>query len=271
MQEKFNYNDRLWGSETESVSFFSWGRSKLRYFIKHIPHDFQGSLIDVGCGAGQFTRAFSRMFPQNSIYGVDGSIRSIRHAKRMGPPSLRYRVADVVQLPYRNGKFSIAIACDVLEHVDDADASVSEIARILKPQGTFLSATPLEGSLWTLHGVLLHLFSYRLKETQLGHGQRYTKQSYLELLKRHGFVIQDIRYSGFIMTQTLDVLLSVVRIFSGKTYSVATDITTHSGIRSLLLRSINLIAVSLVSIENMLFSRFPGHTILVRAEKSSDD
>ncbi|MDQ3147312.1 MAG: methyltransferase domain-containing protein, partial [Actinomycetota bacterium] len=41
-------------------------------------------------------------------------------------------------LPFPDGRFDAAIACLVFEHVDQADAALAEVARVLRPGGRFL-------------------------------------------------------------------------------------------------------------------------------------
>ena len=44
-------------------------------------------------------------------------------------------------LPFEDGNFDVVCCCDVLEHVDDFDHVVGEIARVLKPGGVFFFDT----------------------------------------------------------------------------------------------------------------------------------
>jgi SAM-dependent methyltransferase len=53
-----------------------------------------------------------------------------------------YVAADVTHLPFRPESFSHAIASEVLEHIQDDRAAVSEIACVLKPHGRFILTFP---------------------------------------------------------------------------------------------------------------------------------
>jgi 2-polyprenyl-6-hydroxyphenyl methylase/3-demethylubiquinone-9 3-methyltransferase len=63
-----------------------------------------------------------------------------RHAAANGL-DLDYRVGFGERLPVADDEFDLAYCCDVLEHVSDLDAVVSETARALKPGGFFLFDT----------------------------------------------------------------------------------------------------------------------------------
>ena len=45
-------------------------------------------------------------------------------------------------LPFLDQEFELAVAVEVLEHIDGHDRFFSEVARILKPDGAFVFTTP---------------------------------------------------------------------------------------------------------------------------------
>jgi 2-polyprenyl-6-hydroxyphenyl methylase / 3-demethylubiquinone-9 3-methyltransferase len=100
-------------------------------------------VLDIGCGGGFVAEEFARLGCQ--VVGVDPSEVSIETARRHATATaldVDYRVGSGERLPVGDGEFDLALCCDVLEHVSDLDAVVSEIARALKPQGIFLFDTP---------------------------------------------------------------------------------------------------------------------------------
>jgi 2-polyprenyl-6-hydroxyphenyl methylase / 3-demethylubiquinone-9 3-methyltransferase len=104
------------------------------------PRDIRA--LDIGCGGGFLAEEFARLGCQ--VVGVDPSAVSIetalRHAAATGL-DVDYRVGTGEQLPVADGEFDLAYCCDVLEHVADVDAVISETARVLKPEGIFLFDT----------------------------------------------------------------------------------------------------------------------------------
>jgi 2-polyprenyl-6-hydroxyphenyl methylase/3-demethylubiquinone-9 3-methyltransferase len=100
------------------------------------------SLLDVGCGGGFLAEEFARM--GFSVTGADPSPASIEAAREHALANglaVAYEVARGESLPFDNASFDAVACCDVLEHVDDLDAVVGEIARVLKPGGLFLFDT----------------------------------------------------------------------------------------------------------------------------------
>jgi 2-polyprenyl-6-hydroxyphenyl methylase/3-demethylubiquinone-9 3-methyltransferase len=102
----------------------------------------QLQLLDVGCGGGFLAEAFARLGCQ--VTGVDPSGPAIEvaaaHARASGL-AIDYRVGTGEQLPAGDGCFDVVSCCDVLEHVADLDAVISEMARVVRPGGVFLYDT----------------------------------------------------------------------------------------------------------------------------------
>lgn len=100
------------------------------------------NLLDVGCGGGVLTEEFSRMGCQ--VTGMDTSERSIQvamaHAETEGL-EIKYQVGSALELNFPDNSFYIVSCCDVLEHIPDWEKTITEISRVLKPNGLFLFDT----------------------------------------------------------------------------------------------------------------------------------
>ncbi|MFP5316746.1 MAG: class I SAM-dependent methyltransferase [Acidimicrobiia bacterium] len=96
------------------------------------------SVLDVGAGEGQVARlAAGGAVAAARVVGVDPSWAQLAVARdRAGGPS--YARADAGRLPFRTGAFDAVVACLVFEHIDDADAALAEVGRVLRPGGRFL-------------------------------------------------------------------------------------------------------------------------------------
>jgi len=109
-----------------------------------------GRVLDLGCGDGQIARALASTGV--SVVGVDPTTNQIDvAAERAGGPV--FAQAGAAVLPFSDGAFDGVIACLVFEHIDDVDAAIGEVARVLRPGGrfTFLLNHPLlqtPGSGW---------------------------------------------------------------------------------------------------------------------------
>jgi 2-polyprenyl-6-hydroxyphenyl methylase/3-demethylubiquinone-9 3-methyltransferase len=100
------------------------------------------TLLDVGCGGGILAEDFARLCLK--VTGVDPAPESIQtaqaHAASAGL-SIEYRTGAGETLPFADSAFDAVACCDVLEHVDDLNRVVAEIARVLRPGGLFFFDT----------------------------------------------------------------------------------------------------------------------------------
>ncbi len=104
-------------------------------------------VLDVGCGTGQLTRAMARAVgPDGLVVGVERSPEQLAGARREGPPDdgggrLDLREGDAIRLPLEDdewGRFDVAHARFLLEHVRDPPAVVRVMVRAVRPGGRVL-------------------------------------------------------------------------------------------------------------------------------------
>ena len=88
--------------------------------------------LDIGCGEGRSTRDLASR--SDRTVGVDGSFALARAAADAGG-DVRYVNADAARLPFADGSFDLVTAYNVLMDLDDLDASLLELARVLTSEG----------------------------------------------------------------------------------------------------------------------------------------
>jgi SAM-dependent methyltransferase len=98
-------------------------------------------VLDAGCGVGYGSSFLGEVAAR--VVGVDRDEPAIAYARaRYGGPNVEFRVGDVAALDFPDASFDTVCAFETIEHVDDADAFVGEVARVLRPGGVFLVSTP---------------------------------------------------------------------------------------------------------------------------------
>ena len=98
--------------------------------------------LEIGCGGGILCEEIARM--GFDVTGIDPSEHSLQiatgHAKESSLP-IHYAKGIGEELPYRDSSFDFVFCCDTLEHVRDVPKVISEISRVLKPEGIFFYDT----------------------------------------------------------------------------------------------------------------------------------
>jgi 2-polyprenyl-3-methyl-5-hydroxy-6-metoxy-1,4-benzoquinol methylase/uncharacterized protein YbaR (Trm112 family) len=98
-------------------------------------------LLDIGCNWGRWCIAAARKGYR--VIGIDPSLGAIMAARRvaqqLGLP-IEYIVADARCLPFDAASLDVVYSYSVIQHFGEADATqtISEIGRVLKPQGSCL-------------------------------------------------------------------------------------------------------------------------------------
>ncbi len=96
----------------------------------------RGRVLDIGTGEGQVARVAAASGAL-LVVGTDPAERQIREAALRGGGVLCCR-AGAQDLPFGSGTFDAVVACLVLEHLEELDRALSEVARVLVPGGRFL-------------------------------------------------------------------------------------------------------------------------------------
>lgn len=106
-----------------------------RLFAEIAP-DLAEPMIDIGSGDGTFVQI---AFPGKRVFGIDPIRSDTREALRRGVYA-GLSVADGAALPFADASFASAISNCVLEHVIPLDATLREVARVLRPGGQFVAS-----------------------------------------------------------------------------------------------------------------------------------
>ncbi len=168
-------------------------------YVKEVGDPLPGkTVLDIGCGGGIFSETLARAGAR--VSGIDQSTRSIEQARRHAlDEDLRvdYHVADAAGLPFTDHSFDLVVASEVLEHVEDLQAVLGEIARVLRPGGLFVFDTP--NRTWIARMVLIVLGERLCGRIPAGthDGSKFIRpQELRQALRRCGIEIKDIR--GFL-------------------------------------------------------------------------
>ena len=145
------------------------------------------SMLDVGCGEGVLTCRWAERLGGGRVVGIDLDDPKLQAEwARRSRPNLEYLTMPAENLPFENGEFDVAAAIEVLEHVPDPEHTVAEMARVA---GRHLLVSVPREPLWRGLNMARGAYLRDLGNTP-GHVNHWSKRSFVELLSRHGNVVE---------------------------------------------------------------------------------
>jgi SAM-dependent methyltransferase len=100
------------------------------------------SVLDAGCGSG-YGANFLACKGAKYVLGVDISPEAIAYAREhYHRDNLEYQVMDVTNLELDDKTFDVVVAFEVIEHLQNQEKFLAEIARVLRDGGLFIISTP---------------------------------------------------------------------------------------------------------------------------------
>jgi SAM-dependent methyltransferase len=152
--------------------------------------------VDMGCGEGRVARELIARGHQ--LVAIEGSPTLARAARDAEPP-IDVHVADASAMPLDDGAADLCVASMVLLNVDDLDAVIAEVARVLAPGGRFVFSTTHPDSGRRKAGDD-YFATVRFAETRERDGVRMTfhdvhrpLSAYLGALERAGLLVEAVR------------------------------------------------------------------------------
>lgn len=104
------------------------------------------TVLEAGCGVGAQTVTLARNSPGARITAIDIAERSLDEARARlqaaGLTNVRFRQADIFDLPFEAESFDHVFVCFVLEHLPRPVDALAALKALLKPGGTI---TVIEG------------------------------------------------------------------------------------------------------------------------------
>lgn len=99
------------------------------------------TVLDVACGVGYGTALLGEKAA--AVFGVDLSAEAVQHARRhYGSPKTHFAQSNCLTLPFPSGQFHLVVAFEIIEHLEDPEAFLNELQRVLHPAGLLVLSTP---------------------------------------------------------------------------------------------------------------------------------
>ena len=102
--------------------------------LSEIPYH---TALDLGCGTGEMMRLILQQNKDKSLYGIDLSEKMLEVAKEKLGNHVNLILSDSEQLPFSDS-FDVVYCNDSFHHYPAPDKVLSEVYRVLKPNGIFV-------------------------------------------------------------------------------------------------------------------------------------
>ena len=136
------------------------------------------TILDIGCGSGLMLNSLEKI---GATSGMDMSDEAISFSQEIFSGTIK-KGSLPSNVPYADDQFDLITALDVIEHIDDDQASLEKIRGLLKKNGKCILTVPAYMCLWSHFDELNE------------HKRRYTKTELLEKLNLADFNVEKLSY-----------------------------------------------------------------------------
>ncbi|MCB0116692.1 MAG: class I SAM-dependent methyltransferase [Caldilineaceae bacterium] len=114
-------------------------------FVAFIVERRKEDLLEVGCGTGNYVGTLQGLTRIRST-GVDPSAEMLSRARGRFP-EVAFQHGQAESLPFDDAQFDLIISVDVIHHVQDRPAYLTEAYRVLRPGGHICTVTDSESDI----------------------------------------------------------------------------------------------------------------------------
>jgi SAM-dependent methyltransferase len=161
-----------------------WFRSRNWLLLWALRHYFPQTqrFLEIGCGTGFVLDGIRRATPQMILAGSEIFTQGLLFARQRLPEITFYQM-DARQIPFEQ-EFDVIGAFDVLEHIQEDTAVLSQLFQATRPGGGIMLTVPQHPFLWSA------LDDYSM------HKRRYTRGDLIAKVEQAGFTI--LRATSFV-------------------------------------------------------------------------
>ena len=145
-------------------------------------------ILECACGTGLLTLPMAQKCKK--LIATDYSVGMLRQAKKKVEMYSNTKVgkASILELPFKDDKFDVVVAANVIHLLDEPDKAISELKRVCKPNGKIILPTYIneEKKNSIIAAKLLAIFGVKFK-------RQFSLNSYKEFIALHG--ISEVIYS----------------------------------------------------------------------------
>lgn len=212
------------------VSYYSRQRWELlEEFPKNRNQKFR--VLDVGCGCGNTLCRIRALYPKAEVVGVEKNQKAVEIAEKVIPA---YCVdIEFQEMPFEKQSFDFILMGNVLEQLKNPLDVLMKIKQYLKTGGKIIASVYNSGYVKNicalLRGRITYIGQYGLWDQN--NIRYFTGNSLVELVKKSGFQVQDIKGRGMALSPEESQLMEITQ-------------NMQTGIENAMLRTENYIVVA---------------------------
>ncbi len=164
-------------------------------------------ILDAGCGSGRNMVELARL---GTVTGVELSETSVALARERDVGEVI--AGSVLEMPFADDSFDLAVSLDVIEHLEDDLGALRELRRTVAPGGALLVTVPAYQWLWSGHDEINH------------HHRRYTRRTLQRVAEQAGWSQLRTTYFNSLLLPVAIVLRVLERVNRAKTTETSLDL-----------------------------------------------
>jgi SAM-dependent methyltransferase len=164
-------------------------------------------VLDAGCGSGRNMIELARL---GSVTGIELSETSVALARERNAGEVIS--GSVLEMPFGDDSFDLAVSLDVIEHLEDDLGALRELRRTVAPGGALLVTVPAYQWLWSGHDEINH------------HHRRYTRRSLQRVAEQAGWRQLRTTYFNSLLLPVAIALRVLDRVNRAKTTGSSLDL-----------------------------------------------
>lgn len=186
-------SDRLWNYyQNQASESFDSSYTRLQFLAKRCP--FGSRVLNIGAGSGYLeTLLMQRSAYVHSLDPSEVTVNRLNAEQGMAGSAKQGYCHDI---PFPDNYFDLVIMTEVIEHIQKEflDASLREVARVLKSNGSFIGTVPYKEVLRSNEVFCPHCHA---SFHRWGHLHSFDSHALRELLECNGFQVEKLRIRAF--------------------------------------------------------------------------
>lgn len=199
------------GFSTNKYGWYNWVFDQYKF----MPNS---RVIEFGCGNGAIWSNNSNRIPKNIKVIItdlsEGMLNSTKYNLSGIEGIIDYSVMDIQNIEYEDSSFDFAIENHMLYHLQNRDLAISEIARILKVDGTFYATTNGNNNMKGLKA-LVKSFDSKLDYASFSVAKEFGLENGAEQLDKHFDSVETVVYEDYLHITEAKPLVDYVLSLEG--------------------------------------------------------